>query len=56
MNEKEGQKKAVEDDNTELGPTEKLRESKKSETEQSVPGAQNPDSPEIKDEENPNTE
>jgi hypothetical protein len=56
MNEKEGQKRAVEDDNDESGPTEKLRESNKSETEQSVPGAQNPDSPEIKNEENPNTE
>jgi hypothetical protein len=38
------------------GPTEKLRERKESENEQGVPGAQNPESDEIKDEQQPNTE
>jgi hypothetical protein len=56
MSEREAYKKAIENEDDESGPTEKLRESSKSETEQSVPGAQNPDNPEIKDEENPNTE
>ena len=42
--------------NNEVGPTEKLRESDKSEAELSVPGAQNPESEEIKDEKGPNTE
>jgi len=42
--------------NNEVGPTEKLRESDKSEGELSVPGAQNPDSEEIKDEKGPNSE
>ncbi len=45
----------------EKGPTEKLRDEEKSEAEQLVPGtelpgAQNPDSEEIKDEKGPNTE
>lgn len=40
----------------EVGPTEKLRESDKPEGELSVPGAQNPDSEEIKDEKGPNSE
>ena len=45
----------------EKGPTEKLRDREKSEAEQLVPdtelpGAQNPDSEEIKDEKGPNTE
>jgi hypothetical protein len=42
--------------NNEVGPTEKLRESDKPEAELSVPGAQNPESEEIKDERGPNTE
>jgi hypothetical protein len=42
--------------NNEVGPTEKLRESDKPESELSVPGAQNPDSEEIKDEKGQNTE
>ena len=45
----------------EKGPTEKLRDLEKSEAEQLVPatelpGAQNPDSEAIKDEQGPNTE
>ena len=45
----------------EKGPTEKLRDEAKPETEQltpgiEVPGAQDPDSEEIKDEKGPNTE
>ena len=42
--------------NNEVGPTEKLREHDKSEEQLSVPGAQNPDSEEIKNEQGPNTE
>jgi hypothetical protein len=42
--------------NNEVGPTEKLREGDKPEGELSVPGAQNPESEEIKDEKGPNTE
>ena len=42
--------------NNEVGPTEKLRESDKSDGELSVPGAQNPSSEEIKDEKGPNSE
>jgi hypothetical protein len=43
------------------GPTEKLRDQAKSESEQlnpgtEIPGAQDPDSEEIKDEKGPNTE
>lgn len=56
MSEREAYKRSVEDEDDESGPTEKLRDSNKSEIEQSVPGAQNPDSSEIKDETNPNTE
>jgi hypothetical protein len=59
MSEQEGQEKAINRDppkNDEVGPTEKLREGNKSDTERSVPGAQNPESEEIKDESNPNTE
>jgi len=59
----EGQQKAPDEQqpetdsaNNELGPTEKLREHDSSEAELSVPGAQNPASEEIKDEQNPNTE
>ncbi len=45
----------------EKGPTEELRDMQKPENEKlapggEVPGAQNPDSPEIKDEKNLNTE
>ncbi len=45
----------------EKGPTEKLRDQEKSQAEQlvpgtEVPGAQNPNSEEIKDEKRPNTE
>jgi len=45
----------------EKGPTEKLRDQEKSRADQlvpgtDIPGAQNPDSEEIKDERGPNTE
>jgi hypothetical protein len=65
MGENEGHQRArnsneqqIED---EKGPTEKLRDQEKSQAEQlvpgtEVPGAQNPDSEEIKDEKRPNTE
>ncbi|HUS11492.1 MAG TPA: hypothetical protein VMZ30_13580 [Pyrinomonadaceae bacterium] len=42
--------------NNEIGPTEKLRKHDKLDQELSVPGAQNPESEEIKDEQGPNTE
>ena len=42
--------------NNELGPTEKLRETKEAEAQPSAPGAQNPESKEIKNEQGPNTE
>ena len=38
------------------GPTEKLHESPVAKIEQGIPGAQNPNSEEIKDEQQPNTE
>jgi hypothetical protein len=55
---RDNKKQQIED---EKGPTEKLREQEKSQAEQlvpgtEVPGAQNPDSEEIKDEKGPNTE
>ena len=65
MGENEGHQRArnnseqqIED---EKGPTEKLRDQEKSQAEQlvpgtEVPGVQNPDSEEIKDEKRPNTE
>jgi hypothetical protein len=62
MNEPEKQQSADAEErtgdsaNNEVGPTEKLRESDKSEGELSVPGAQNPASKEIKDETGPNSE
>jgi hypothetical protein len=64
MNENEGQEKAGnsnEQIDADKGPTEKLRDEAKPQSEQLVPGtelpgAQNPDSDEIKDETNPNTE
>ncbi len=62
MNEQEDQPGASDKErtgdsaNNEVGPTEKLREPDKSEGELSVPGAQNPESEEIKDEKGPNTE
>ncbi|MEK6282124.1 MAG: hypothetical protein AABN95_17345 [Acidobacteriota bacterium] len=63
MSSNEGHQKARDEDqpqtdsaSNELGPTEKLREHDSSEAELSVPGAQNPESEEIKDEQNPNTE
>jgi hypothetical protein len=50
--------KAQEDVQTESdkGPTEKLHESAAAKIDQGIPGAQNPDSEEIKDEQQPNTE
>ncbi|HEY6232120.1 MAG TPA: hypothetical protein VIW64_12740 [Pyrinomonadaceae bacterium] len=42
--------------NNELGPTEKLRETAPAEAQPSAPGAQNPESKEIKNEQGPNTE
>lgn len=62
MDEQTGQQKAGDDEkasdvaNNEVGPTEKLREDDKSDSELSAPGAQNPDSEEIKNEKAPNTE
>lgn len=62
MNEQKRQQAANDKDqtgdsaNNEVGPTEKLRESDKLEGELSVPGAQNPESEEIKDEQGPNSE
>ena len=62
MNEQEEQQRAKDNEptgdsgNNEIGPTEKLREPDKSEGELSVPGAQNPESEEIKDQQGPNTE
>jgi len=49
------------DSEDEKGPTEKLRDQEKSEAEQlvpetEVPGAQDPDNEDIKDEKGPNTE
>ena len=52
----EDQQPADDSANNEIGPTEKLREHDKSDKELSVPGAQNPASEEIKDEQGPNTE
>jgi hypothetical protein len=52
----EGDKPKGDSANNEIGPTEKLREHDKSDGELSAPGAQNPDSEEIKDEKGPNTE
>ncbi len=58
----EGQQRALDEQpetdsaNNELGPTDKLREHDSSAAELSVPGAQNPASDEIKNEQNPNTE
>lgn len=63
MNDQEGQQKTGEEQtdaaNNEIGPTEKLRETDFSEADTlvlGVPGAQNPDSKEIKNEKGPNTE
>ncbi len=63
MSRTEGQQQARDEEqpqtdsaNNELGPTEKLRERDSTAAELSVPGAQNPESEEIKDEQNPNTE
>ena len=42
--------------NKEIGPTEKLREPDKAAEDFSVPGSQNPESEEIKNEQSPNTE
>ncbi len=68
MTENEGQRRARDNErsqgaetNDEKGPTEKLREQDKSKADTlvpgaEVPGAQNPESEEIKDETNPNTE
>ena len=61
MNQQQGQpaedkQPASDSANNELGPTEKLREHDKSDQELSVPGAENPASEEIKDEQGPNTE
>ena len=62
MNQQQGQtgsedeRPASDSANNEIGPTEKLREHDKSDQELSVPGAQNPESEEIKDEHGPNTE
>ena len=61
MNQQQGQpaedkQPASDSANNELGPTEKLLEHDKSDQELSVPGAQNPASEEIKEEQGPNTE
>ncbi|HYJ84738.1 MAG TPA: hypothetical protein VEW46_01620 [Pyrinomonadaceae bacterium] len=63
MSSNEGQQQARDEEqpqtdsaNNELGPTEKLRERGTSGAELSVPGVQDPNNEEIKDEQNPNTE
>ena len=65
MDDNEGHQRAHTNDEQQIedekGPTEKLRDQEKSQAEQlvpgtEVPGAQNPDSEEIKDEKGPNTE
>jgi hypothetical protein len=56
MTQPEDQEQTGDAGNNEVGPTEKLREHDKPERELSVPGAQNPASEEIKDEQAPNTE
>jgi hypothetical protein len=65
MNENEGQLRARDKNESEIndekGPTEKLQDQAKLQSDHlvpgtQVPGAQNPDSEEIKDEKNPNTE
>ena len=56
MNQPDEQEQTGDAANNEVGPTEKLREHDKPEGELSVPGAQNPASEEIKDEQGPNTE
>jgi hypothetical protein len=62
MSDQTGTKTSQQDEQTtdvasnELGPTEKLRETDEAEAELSVPGAQNPESKEIKNEQGPNTE
>ena len=62
MSDQTGTKTSQQDEQTtdvadnELGPTEKLREPDAAEAELSVPGAQNPESNEIKNEQGPNTE
>ena len=65
MGETEGHQKARKDNeqrmDDEKSPTEKLREQQKPRADQltpgtEIPGAQNPDSEEIKDEKSPNTE
>jgi hypothetical protein len=55
MNQLESNEQTGDAANNEVGPTEKLREDKP-EGELSVPGAQNPESEDIKDEKGPNTE
>jgi hypothetical protein len=63
MSSNEGQQKArgeeqsqTDSANNELGPTDKLRERGSSASELSVPGVQDPNNEEIKNEQNPNTE
>ena len=65
MGENEGHQRARNNNEQQIedekGPTEKLRDQEKSQAEQlvpgtEVPGAQSPDSEEIKDEKGPNTE
>ena len=47
----------MKNEDNDLGPTEKLRDQPTpAEQEESIPGAQNPESEEIKDEQKPNTE
>lgn len=57
MSQNQGQQPARTDEGAEeKGPTEKLHETPAEKIAPGVPGAQNPDSEEIKDEQNPNTE
>lgn len=65
MGENEAHQRARNDNEQQIddekGPTEKLRDQEKSQAEQlvpgtEVPGAQNPESEEIKDEKSPNSE
>lgn len=59
MSDNEGQGRASSDERkpaVEESPAEKLRDEDKPQTGSLIPGAQNPESEEIKDEKSPNTE
>lgn len=57
MNEPQGQEQVSErEEAVEMEPSEKFKKSAERNADLKVPGAQNPESPEIKDEKNPNSE